>query len=291
MTHVLILFALFAPLAMQAKTFYVTIAGLGGEPDYEQRFDGLAAETDKYVRAAGGDIEVITLKGAQATKAKVRSVLEQVGATSVARDTFVLLLIGHGNFDGAEYKFNLPGPDITGKELAELLNHIPADRQLVVDTTSASGAILKPFEHSGRLVVSATRDGAERNATVFGRFWIEALHDPAADTDKNEIVTALEAYKYAQRKTTSFYEDQKRIATEHSVLSDTTRAASFSVVRFGSTAAADPAKKQLMTKRDDLESQIDALKQQKNTMAADEYRKQLTALLVDLARTQQEIDK
>ena len=29
-------------------------------------------------------------------------------------DAFVLMLIGHGTFDGHEYKFNLPGPDITG---------------------------------------------------------------------------------------------------------------------------------------------------------------------------------
>ena len=281
------------PALAQAKTFYITIAGLGGEPDYEQRFDGLATETDKYLRAAAGDIEVVTLKGAQATKARVQSSLGQIAASATPRDTVVMLMIGHGSFDGADYKFNLPGPDLSAKELADLLNRVPASRQLVVDTTSASGAALKPLEHTGRLIVAATRDGAERNATVFGRFWVEALHDSAADTDKNDIVTALEAFKYAQRKTTAFYEEQKRIATEHSVLSDAARAGSFSVLRFGSaaSAASDPAKKQIMAKRDDLEAKIDILKQQKNTISAEDYKKQLTVLLLDLARTQQEIDK
>jgi hypothetical protein len=286
------LFALWQVFA-QAKTFYFTVAGLGGEPDYEQRFDGLATETDKSLRAAGGDVEVTTLKGSQATKANVRSSLGQIAAAATPRDTLVMLMIGHGSFDGADYKFNLPGPDLSAKELAEMLNRITASRQLIVDATSASGAVLKPLEHAGRVIVTATRDGVERNATVFGRFWVEALHDTAADTDKNDVVTALEAYKYAQRKTTAFYDEQKRIATEHSVLSDAARAGAFPVVRFGSaaSAAADPAKKQFMAKRDDLEAKIDVLKQQKNTMAAEDYKKQLTALLLDLARTQQEIDK
>ena len=30
----------------------------------------------------------------------------------------MLILIGHGSFDGDEYKFNLVGPDISAAELA-----------------------------------------------------------------------------------------------------------------------------------------------------------------------------
>lgn len=282
-----------SPFALSAKTFYLTVAGLGGEPDYEQRFDGLATETDKALHDAGGDTEIITLKGPQATKANVRASLDQVARSASARDTLVVLMIGHGSFDGVDYKFNLPGPDLSSKELADMLSRIASSRQLVVDSTSASGAVLKPLEHPGRLVVTATRDGAERNATVFGRFWVEALHDSAADVDKNETVTALEAFNYAQRKTVAFYEDQKRIATEHPVLSDTARAGAFPVIRFGAAASsvADPAKKQLVSKRDELEAKIDTLKQQKNSMDAVEYKRQLTVLLIELARTQGDIDK
>jgi hypothetical protein len=282
-----------APALVSAKTFYVTIAGLGGDADYEQRFEGLAAEADKSLRAPGGDAEVITLKGAQATKSGVRSSLDQVAREAKPADTLVLLMIGHGNFDGVDYKFNIPGPDMTAVELGEMLDRVPATRQLVVDTTSASGAVLKPLTHPGRIVVTATRDGMEHNATVFARFWVEALHDNAADTDKNDTVTALEAFNYAQHKTVKFYEEQKRIATEHPVLSDSARAGAFVLVRFGSAAAAaaDPAKKSLMARRDDLEGKIDALKQQKNTMDPGSYKSQLMDLLVQLSRTQAEIDK
>jgi hypothetical protein len=293
MRPIVVLFLALLPAVAEAKTFYLTIAGLGGEPDFEQRFDGLATEADKAVRAPGGDSEVTTLKGAQATKVNIRSSLDQIARSATSRDTLVLLMIGHGSFDGADYKFNIPGPDLTAAELAALLNRVPAANQLIVDATSSSGAIAKPLERAGRIVITATRDGMEKNATVFGRFWVEALHDNAADVDKNNTVSALEAFNYAQRKTKEFYDQEKRIATEHPLLADGGRANLFTVIRYGSAAeaAADPAKKQLIAKRDDLEARIDALKQQKNMLSEDDYKKQLTALLLDLARTQQEIDR
>ncbi len=70
-------------------------------------------------------------------------------------------------------------------------------------------------------MITATKSGTEKNATVFARYWAEALRDPAADTDKNDAVSALEAFRYAQRKVTDSSTTQKRLATEHAVLEDT----------------------------------------------------------------------
>ena len=69
--------------------------------------------------------------------------------TAVARDAkpeddFALILIGHGSFDGVEYKFNLVGPDLSAAEIAALCDRSPARRQLIVDTTSASGGAHAP---------------------------------------------------------------------------------------------------------------------------------------------------
>ena len=57
------------------------------------------------------------------------------------------------------------------------------------------------------------------------------------------------------------------------------------------TAASTPEKKALLEKRDQLEEQIDKLKYEKAAMPADEYRKQLQDLLIQLAKTQAELDK
>jgi hypothetical protein len=100
------------------------------------------------------------------------------------------------------------------------------------------------------------------------------------------------------------------LATEHAIFDDTgksiegVRAAStetgqgmllssFTLLRIGAAqrAAADPAKRALFDKKEELERQIDMLKYQKAAMADDDYRRQLTAALVELARVQEEIDK
>ena len=137
--------------------------------------------------------------------------------------------------------------------------------------TSASGGSRAALERPNRVVITATKSGNEKNATVFARYWVEALRDPAADTDKNETVSALEAFTYADEKTAQFYDTQKRLATEHPTLEDTgqgdgtrkpspdngegLQASRFTILRIGAAeiAAATPEKKALIEKREDLE--------------------------------------
>jgi hypothetical protein len=125
----------------------------------------------------------------------------------------------------------------------------------------------------------------------------------------DESVSALEAYVYADQKTTAFYETQKRLATEHPLLEDTGKgggvrvpgpdngegllARQLPLLRFGSLqqAARSPEKQKLLAQREVIEGQIDKLKYEKAATPADEYRKQLGALLLQLARVQEEIDK
>jgi hypothetical protein len=303
------LFALgFIAAALQATTYYVTVAGLGGEPDYEQRFSGWAKDIDKALKAAP-DSKVETLFGDAATKAAIRAALERIGKEAKPADALVVMLIGHGSFDGSDYKFNIPGPDITAIELATLLDRVPASRQLIVNMTSASGGAIEALKKPNRVLVAATKTGTEKNATVFARYWAEALNDPAADADKNDTVSALEAFKYADQKTTMFYTMQKRIATEHALLEDTGKgegvrapstengegmlASAFPLLRLGGNASAakDPAKLKLLTQKEELEQQIDRLKYQKAALPIEEYKKQLGALLLQLAKTQAELDK
>ena len=48
--------------------YYVTVAGLGGEPDYEQRFTALANDLDKLFRPAAATRTCIHLPEADATR-------------------------------------------------------------------------------------------------------------------------------------------------------------------------------------------------------------------------------
>ena len=293
----------------RAAVYYVTVSGLVGEPDYEQRFTTTARDLDKVLKATGTDVHVYTLVGSDATRARLTQVIEQVAREAKADDDFVLTLIGHGSYDGVEYKFNLVGPDMSAADLAALCNKVAAKRQLVVNTTSASGGSIPAFQRAGRGVITSTKSGTEKNATVFVRYWAEALQDPSADVDKNESVSALEAFQYADRKTAEFYAAQKRLATEHAVFEDVGKGdavrapaaetaegrmlSSLTLVRFGETqkAALDPAKRDLLGKKEDLERRIDVLKYQKAAMTQNDYEQQLKALLIELARVQAALDK
>src|SRR5439155_5146174 len=113
--------------------------------------------------------------------------------------------------------------DVTAEEIAAMCDHVAARRQLIVDTTSASGGAVQILERPRRAVIASNKSGTEKNATVFTRYWVEALQDPAADTDKSDSISAMEAFSYAARKTAAFYDSQKRLATEHPVFDDAGR--------------------------------------------------------------------
>jgi hypothetical protein len=306
-TALLLAFSFVLAVQGRAATYYVVVAGLGGEPDYEQRFTAAANDLDKTFKAQGPAAHVYTLTGSSATAVRVRETMSLVAREAKADDDFVLILIGHGSFDGVEYKFNLVGPDLSAGELAALCDHIAARRQLVVDTTSASGGAVAAIEHPGRAVIAATKSGTEKNATVFARYWVEALQDPAADTDKSDSVSAMEAFNYAAKKTAAFYDSQKRLATEHAVFNDSGKGdpvrnqgegqgallSSFTLLHIGESqqAANNPAKRALLEQKDELEQKIDTLKYQKAAMDPADYKQQLTDALVKLANVQQELDK
>ena len=297
------------PHAARADSYFLTVAGLGGEPDYEQRFRALATDLDKILKAAGATNHVITLSGDDATRAHLTDSLKSIADRAASDDEFVLILIGHGSYDGRQYKFNLVGPDITAPALAQLCDQIASRHQLIVNTTSSSGASVAALAHEGRAVIAATKSGTEKNATVFARYWVDALRDSTADVDKNDSISALEAFQYATAKTGAFYESQKRLATEHPVFAESGNAvllrsaslpsgagrslSALVLVRLGAegAAAADPAKRALLARKQELENQIDTLKYQRAAMAPEEYKQQLTQALVALAKVQEELDK
>ncbi len=70
-------------------------------------------------------------------------------------------------------------------------------------------------------------------------------------------------------------------------------ASQFALLRIGASqiAANTPEKKALLDKREELEQQIDKLKYQKAAMPVDQYKQQLQTLLLELAKTQAELDK
>jgi len=199
-----VLFVLTMPLCVAASERYaLIITGALGEPAYAEQYgqwrqqavtallEKLAFDEKKVVTLLDGGDEAHT-----ATAANVRKALGALRSSIGSDDVLLVLLIGHGSFDGVEAKFNLVGPDLSSAEWAALLKPI-AGRVVVVNSTAASFPFLEQLAAPGRVVITATDSVAQRFDTVFPEYFIRALTDPAADIDKNGRVSVWEAFTAA----------------------------------------------------------------------------------------------
>ena len=284
------LFACLVPLTgADAATHYLIVSGLGGQPEYAERFEQQARDLAAAARASVTADNVIELSGAAATSEAIEAAFVTLSEATDASDSIAVFLLGHGSYDGEQYKFNIPGRDLDGERIAELLGSLTAGSVLVVNASSASGAVLESWSADGRTVITATRSGAERNATRFGDYWSQALASDAADINKNGVVTAREAFEFAERAVADSYADDDALATEHPQLAGS-GADAFIAARLMARAVATPEQRALTGELEALEEQIADLRARRDTLEEDEYLNQLQSLLVELATTRRELD-
>lgn len=281
-----------APALAEAASFTFIVAGLGGEPEYEERFREQAAAIAEAARkAAGASGQVVVLTGEQARRDSVRRELQAFIEKVKPADSATIVLIGHGTYDGEEYRFNVPGADLTGSELTKLFDRLTAKQQLIVNATSASGATIDLWQRPERVVITATKSGGERTATRFGQYWVQAVTGEAADVNKDEVVTAAEAFDYANRQVAASYKTEVALATEHARIAGE-ETATFAVARIGGSAlsGADPEVTALLAQRGEIEHDLDGVKERKAALSQDEYYDELEGVLVKLALLQKQID-
>ena len=295
LTVALVLSLLTRPASAAVRA--LIISGLGGEPAYEQKFQQQAAAMAQAAgRAGAAQKDIVELTGERAKRTTLNGELKKFAQAVQADDQIIVALIGHGSYDGDDYRFNLPGPDITGKEIAAFLDSMAAAQVLVVNATSSSGAVMESWRKSNRVanrvIITATKSGTERNATRFAEFWVQALSSAEADRDKNEIVTAAEAYDFASRKVADAFKSDASLATEHSRL-DGKIADRMVVARLGKSALlpADSVLDGLMKEATGIEQQVEQVKARKESLDREQYYNELEKVLLDLARLDKRIDE
>ena len=307
-----------APAYAQA-THLAVIVGLAGEPEHAELFTRWAGT---LVDASAGWVSrtsSIWRRSPRSTPKRVtgRSTKDEVVkafdklAAAGEDDVVFIVLFGHGSFDGRVAKFNLPGPDLTPADFEPLLKKMRSRHVVFVNTASASGPFIEALAGPGRTIVTATRTGAERFATLFGGYFADALAGADADADKNRRISVLEAFVYAKREVATAYEREGIMSTEHALLNDSggegipnpapdgKQGKVAAVLSLGSASAsdplpADPKLRALYLERRDLERRIEALKLLKGSMPAERYAGELEKMATDLAlKTRQirELDK
>ena len=297
--------------------FLLIVVGLAGDPEHGKTFHkwgttlaqaserlGVAKENLAFLvdAPAEGD-EKVTGK---ATKEEIAKTLEGFGARASADDVVFVVLIGHGSYDGHTAKFNMPGPDMSGADFNVLLTKLPTKQIVFVNTASASGPFVAELSDASRTIVTATRNGAEQYATLFGGFFIDALASDAADSDKNKRVSVLEAFQFAKAEVAKAYEREGLLATEHALLDDNgdkdgsqdpaatgKDGRKANIVSLGAVGGdnlpSDPKLRALYVERRDLERRVESLRLLKESMEPGRYSSELEKLVTAVALKTREI--
>jgi hypothetical protein len=306
------------PVAAQ-DTYVAVVVGLAGEPEHGEAFRRWAGSLvdhasgrmgipkDRILYLLDDPGQDTQRADGKATKDAVEQGLAAIGTQAKAQDVVFIVLIGHGTYDGKIAKFNLPGPDMTGPDFAGVLKKFGTKNIVFVNTTSASGPFVAALAPTARVVVTATRSGAEQFATLFGGYFIDALASDAADADKNKRVSVLEAFNAARAEVARAYQQRGVMLTERALLDDNGDGEGSldpsadgkdgnvaAVLSLGAPTEAlklpdDPKLRQLYEERRELERRVEAVKLMKGSMDGAKYAAELEQALTDLARKSAEI--
>lgn len=291
----------------------VIVSGASGGPDYAKQLATWrqaiqSALTARFGYQAGQILQLVdesardtgTTSTAENVKKAFASLQGRVGKT----DSVLVVLLGHGTYDGQQAKFNLVGPDLTAVDWATMLNAVPG-RLVVVNTTESSAPFLEALAARGRIVITATETAAQKYATVFPEYFVKALGDAQSDLDKNGRTSIWEIFSSSSGAVARHYTERAQLTTERAVLSDTgdrtgvqataentpqgTIARSFFLDRDPAAESADPAVRSLVDRRRALEADAEALLQKKRDMEPAAWAAEFERLMIELARVSREI--
>ena len=309
MTGLLLLLAALTLDDAPSRQHVLVVVGAEGTPEYGEKFRQWSTRWELAAEQAEASFATIGLDtiGDTDDRDSLQLMLKEAAAATTEEPMW-LVLIGHGTCDSRTSRFNLRGPDVTATQLSAWTK--PIQRPLVViNCASASGPFINALSGPNRVAVTSTKSGFQHNFSRFGDFMSAAISDSAADLDKDEQTSVLEAFLYASAQVAEFYEQESRLATEHALLDDTgdalgTQADWFRGVRAIRTAKdgatpdglranqlclirSDREKRlspEVRTRRGALELQIATLRTRKSQLPEDDYYQQLELLFVELAQ-------
>ena len=309
------------------QKYVVILAGAAVEEQYKEQIKGWALLlhdilTKDYRYEAGqivllmdqADPEDPRISGSSRGE-NIKDELRQLKEAVSPGDQIFIFLLGHGTSNEEAAKFVISGVDITAREVAAILQTFSEQDIVLVNATSSSYPFCTLLSGPGRVIVCATRSGAEKYDTIFAEFFIAALDGHTGDRDKNRRVSIWEAFRFASQKVEKWYEDQNRIPTEHGVLDDNGdgvfsadpdqpendgRLAQIAYLDLipakladdkNSTAADSAIIRDLTAQVRELERSVFLLRNRKAELPAELYQKEMEVLLIDLARMSRKLKK
>jgi hypothetical protein len=290
--------SLSTPAAAQER-FAVIVSGVSGSEKFAESqktwVSSLEATLRKGFGFATDRVTVLSENGTGATSAtreNLTRTLAGLKSRLTAQDTLLVVLIGHGTYDGTAAKFNLVGPDMDSKEWNAALDGHPA-RLVFVNTTSSSFQFVPALAGKNRIIIAATDSAAQKYATMFPQYFIEALEQVAkSDNDKNGRLSVWEAFSYAGQAVKQAYEQKGTLVTERSIIDDGSNGVLAKTTFLDPPPAASSANAALAgleKRRIEIETEIEHLKGRKGQMPAGQYEETFENLAIELAKISAQI--
>jgi hypothetical protein len=247
--------------------------------------------------------ETVKTGGEQGSAQNIRAAIATLRKQLTQDDVLLVVLLGHGTYDGEAAKFNLVGPDLTAADWGTLLNGLPG-RLVLVNTTAASFPFLESLSGPNRIVITATDSAAQKYATVFPDYFVKALSEASTDLDKNGRTSIFEVLAATSVAVKQHYEKRGQLLTERAVFDDNgdrlgreaeapgpdgSLARTLYLDAELPAAANNPELAALIRRRQELEAEAEALKAKKASMPGPAWEAEYEKLMLELARVSREI--
>jgi hypothetical protein len=297
--------------ASAAERFALIISGASGGQEYAQQYEkwtadlsGVLVDRMKLDRDRVKILSETMDPSRVATAANVRQQIAAVRRVMSRDDVLLVVLIGHGTFDGVDAKFNLVGADLESGQWAELLAGLPG-KVVVVNTSSASFPFIERLTGPRRIVITATDSVAQRFDTVFPEYFVKAFQGDDADIDKNHRISIWEAFTAATADVRRYYQRRGQLSTERALLDDNGDGVGREAAGKGDDGSiasqvyldeplpgappTDALLLQLLQKRAAIEVELDELKVRRSFLKPAEYQQEFERLMIELARVNQDV--
>ncbi len=146
---------------------------------------------------------------------------EAVAQTKAGRPVW-FILTGHANDAPGDARFNVPGADLSGKELAGWLTGAAAGDGAaplnLILATACSGRAVKHLAGPGRSIIAASNATEGADETLFADGLVELLERGDADADKDGALSMTELFLGARAAVLTTYKSRGNILTEHAGL-------------------------------------------------------------------------
>ncbi|MBN1509857.1 MAG: hypothetical protein JW955_23625 [Sedimentisphaerales bacterium] len=208
----------------QPSATVVIVSGISKDPnDQALRTRAVAGLREYLLRHMRVDPQRLTILAADSavpsTASQVAQTIETLAPVVRPEDRFIFYYIGQANAVGGELRFNLPGPDMTQKELADRLSTIKAGTQLVVLDCPCAALAAKALAAGNRIVVCAST-ATQAYGTRFSAHFVHSLAQAQTDVDNDGRVSLLEAFTAAAKEIEQWYRQNGLLPTETPCLDD-----------------------------------------------------------------------